>query len=343
MYLDHNATAPMSTEIIEVLRAAQSELWANPHSQHAAGRRARIALETARDQVAELVGRSSKSVRFTSGATESNAWVINHHLRQGKVLSSNIEHLSVLNWASSTIDVSMNGLICLEDLKQKIESEHPSLVSVMSENNETGIIQPIAEIYEICKHYNVSFHCDATQHFGRLDTYLDADFLSLSAHKFGGPKGVGALIVSSELEPYFRGGMQERGSRAGTCNVPAIVAMGAAAADCRSMSCAQRDDFETFLMKEGAEIIGLGVDRLPNTSCALFSFPGDMLVMSLDMSGVAVSTGAACSSGSSTESHVLNAMGRSGKAVRFSWGPDDVLTEVYPVISKCIQQLSSST
>ena len=204
----------------------------------------------------------------------------------------------------------------------------------MAANNETGVLQPLEDIRDVCRRRGALFHCDATQLPGRLPMAVDADALTLSSHKLGGPRGAGALVVrphiAAMLAPRIRGGPQERGLRGGTENIAAIAGFGAAAAAAGVASPDARDRIEGACRAHGAEILGAGAPRLPNTVCALFPHPGDVIVMALDLEGVAVSTGSACSSGSAAASHVLAAMGRSGIPVRFSTGPEPM--DVIPAL-----------
>ena len=342
MYLDWNATAPMSSNVREKLQWANEHCWANPDSQHSLGRRAAVEIEKVREGLALRLGVRSKSVRFTSGATESNSWVLRHFKQKGKIACSAVEHPSVFEYGDIVIPVDANGIIALQEFKRILEQKKPALVSIMAANNETGVLSPIEEISRICRFYQIPFHCDASQILGRVQPNIPADFITISGHKFGAPKGVGALIVQQEISALFLGGPQERGSRAGTVNVPSIVAMGEALEQCAVMSSLEQDLFEEMLLRTGAQIIGKSVDRLPNTTCALFSTPGDLLVMSLDMKDISVSTGSACSSGSSKDSRVLANMGIIGKPVRFSWGPNDSLSSVHKVIESTIEQLEMS-
>ena len=342
MYLDWNATAPMDPTVQKMYWEAMQKHWGNVHSQHRLGRDTAVAVELAREQVAAKVGVHPQKVRFTSGATEANSWVLSYFSRRGKVLTSAIEHPSVAEWRTDKVSVNAQGVVELEDLKQKLEQGGVALVSVMAANNETGVLQPIHQVYEICRAYKVPYHCDASQVYGRMEIQIRADFITLSAHKFGGPKGVGMLIVEQELPPLLRGGPQERGTRAGTLNAPGVIATGFAMERCSSMTFEEQNLLEAALKSIGGQIIGEHAPRLPNTTCALFSVPGDMLVMALDMNGIQTSTGAACSSGSSMDSVVLQEMGLQGKPVRFSWGPKSSLREVLDTIINTIEPMGET-
>ena len=321
IYCDYNATAPMANEVLDVVLETMKDTWGNSFSPHSLGRKASVLVEEARAQVAHLVGTSPRNVRFTSGATEANSWVLRAFEKKGSICTSAIEHPSVLHYADAQIPTDRHGVIQLDALAEILVREKPSLVSVMAANNETGVVQPIEETWEVCRAHQVPLHCDATQVYGKIDIRVQADFITLSAHKFGGPKGVGALVLNTEIEPLLRGGPQERLSRGGTHNVPAIAGMGKAASLVGRMTSEKRDMLEKVVERHGGKVLGKGAkSRLPNTVCALFSIPGDMIVMALDMQGVCASTGAACSSGGSKESHVIQAMGEKGIPVRFSFG-----------------------
>jgi cysteine desulfurase len=332
-YLDYNATAPLRPEAREAVAAALS-LYGNPSSVHAEGRAARAAVETARARVADLVRARPENVIFTSGGTEANALAL--AAKPGGAWHcyiSAVEHPSVLAggrfYAETTtrIPVTPDGVIDLEILATVLEKHHLGgwrpFVSVMAANNETGAIQPVAEAAKIVHSANGLMHTDAVQAAGRIKldiTALGADMLSLSAHKIGGPKGVGALVVreGTTVEPLLKGGSQERRHRAGTENVAGIAGFGVAAelaaaepakAGARA---ALRDELEAGALSIApkAVVLSARVERLPNTSCiAVPGVKAETLVIGLDLAGVAVSSGSACSSGKVEASHVLSAMG----------------------------------
>lgn len=344
-YLDHNATAPLRPEA----RAAMLEaldLVGNPSSVHAEGRRARAVVETARERVADLAGVEPAQVVFLSGATEANCCV----LRAGwdAILVAGIEHASVLEPARAScgevLDIATDGegradLSAIgAGLARAADREGRALLVLQTANNETGVIQPVADAAELAREHGALIHTDAVQTAGRLPLsfeHLGVDSLSLSAHKLGGPKGVGALILRDGLDiaPLVAGGGQERRRRAGTENVPGIAGFGAAAVaakrDLADMArlAALRDRLEhdALAMAPGAVIIGVRAQRLPNTTClALPGMAAETLVIRLDLAGIAVSAGAACSSGKVGASSVLAAMGLSGdlarSAIRVSLG-----------------------
>jgi len=331
--------------------AAAWDLCGNPSSVHAEGRQARKLVEDARAIVAGAVGAVPRNVVFTSGGTEANALALESGLRRGsspgveRLVVSAIEHASVLAGgrfaaqAISTVGVTRGGLLDLGHLRAALEGKPPALVSVMLANNETGAVQPVAEAAEIVHTAGGLLHVDAIQAFGKIPfdmNTLHADLVTLSGHKIGGPKGVGALIVAEGLlglEPLLRGGGQELGRRAGTENVTGIAGFGAAAkAALAAMSGdairleGLRTRLESGLRQTpGALLFSYEAPRLPNTT--LFTVPGlkaETAVIGFDLAGIAVSSGSACSSGKVQPSNVLEAMGFGPEiargAVRLSLG-----------------------
>jgi cysteine desulfurase len=350
VYLDWNATTPLRREAKEAMAAAW-DLGGNPSSVHAEGRRARRLVEDARASIASAIGAPARNVVFTSGGTEANALALTPGLRRdsglpvARSLVSAIEHVSVLaggRFPAETIShvpVTNSGLLDLERLRAMVEDGPPALVSVMLANNETGAVQPVKEAAEIVHAAGGLLHVDAIQAFGKIPfdiNAISADLVALSAHKIGGPKGVGALVLAEGvegLEPLLRGGGQELGRRAGTENVAGIAGFGAAAKaamdalqDDAARLEALRNQLERGLRQtQGAIIFSEDVKRLPNTT--LFTVPGlraETTVIGFDLAGVAVSSGSACSSGKVQPSHVLEAMGFDGElakgAVRLSLG-----------------------
>lgn len=326
--MDYNATAPMRPEAIEAMKAAMT-LDGNPSSVHRFGRLARRAIEDARDEIAALIGARAENIVFTSGGTEANALALRGSGRS-RVLASAVEHESVLrNCDAELIPVDRDGIVDLAALERMLsENVALALVAVMLANNETGVIQPIAAVAAIAHRFGALLFCDAVQAGGKLDIdvhALGADLLSLSAHKLGGPKGVGALYVAPHvaLVPLLKGGGQERRTRAGTENVAGIAGFGAAARVAREKGgraarvAELRDALESRLRGLSAEAIILGgtARRLPNTSCiAMPGVPSETQVIAFDLAGLAVSAGSACSSGKVEPSRVLLAMG-AGKSV----------------------------
>jgi cysteine desulfurase len=332
-YLDYNATAPLRPEVREAVIAAL-ELYGNPSSVHAEGRAARAAIEAARVKVARLVGARPEDVIFTSGGTEANALALAAQAAEAwHCYMSAVEHPSVLaggrfyRETTTTIPVTSDGVVDLDVLARELEKHRPGgwrpLVSLMAANNETGAIQPILEAAKIVHETGGLMHSDAVQAAGRVPldiAALGADMLSLSAHKIGGPKGVGALVLREgvSVEPLLKGGGQERRRRAGTENVSGVVGFGVAAelaaADLdRAPEVAKlRDELETGVLAiaPDAIVVSARVPRLPNTTClGVPRAKAETLVIGLDLAGVAISSGSACSSGKVEASHVLSAMG----------------------------------
>jgi cysteine desulfurase len=325
VYLDWNATAKLRPEAKAAVAEAL-EVTGNPSSVHAAGRAARRLVETAREQVAGLVGAHARDVVFTSGGTEANTLALSPSLGE-TLLVSTIEHPSVRSGgrfaAVDDIPVSATGVADLTGLERLLAGRSRPLVSLMLANNETGAIQPVAEAAALVHTAGGLLHVDAVQGPGRIAcdfAALGADLMTLSSHKIGGPQGVGALVRREglPLNPSIRGGGQERGMRAGTENVAGIAGFGAAAAATRANwaqeaaeMAALRDRLEAGIKAVAGEaiIFSAATARLPNTT--LFSMPGmkaETAVIAFDLEGLAVSSGAACSSGKVAPSHVLAAM-----------------------------------
>ena len=347
-YLDYNAAAPLRPEVREAMGEALS-LCGNPFSVHAEGRAARAAIEAARTDVAALVGARPEDVIFTSGGTEANALALASPTGSAwHCYVSAVEHPSVLAGGrfypetTTRIAVTSDGVIDLEMLARELAKHHLGgwrpLVSVMAANNETGAIQPVAETAKIVQSAGGLLHTDAVQAAGRIKleiAALGADMLSLSAHKIGGPKGAGALLLGNgaSVEPLIKGGGQERRRRAGTENVAGIVGFGVAAklaaAELKNIGevARLRDELESgaLAIAPGATVLSANVERLPNTSCiAVLGVKAETLVIGLDLAGIAVSSGSACSSGKVEASHVLSAMGVADElaqgAIRVSLG-----------------------
>lgn len=358
VYLDWNATAPMRPQAKAAMLQAM-DLQGNPSSVHAEGRAARKIIEDARANIAKAVGARSADVVFTSGGTEANALALMPGLRRGgdvvtRLIVSAIEHSSVRSGGRfpvkdvQTAPVTPSGVVDLERLRALLADGAPALVSVMLANNETGAIQPIAEIAELVHAAHGILHVDAVQGFGKIDIDINAlniDLLSVSAHKIGGSKGTGALILTERLsgyEPLIAAGGQEKGRRGGTENLPGIAAFGAAVAahlDAGAAAMARmqklRAKLETGLQAVTPEmtVFSSDVPRLPNTT--LFSAPGmkaETAVIAFDLEGMAVSSGSACSSGKVHASPVLTAMGVAPEtaqgAVRLSLGWDTTEAEI---------------
>lgn len=350
IYLDYNATTPLAPEVRAAMEPSLTVAWGNPSSPHRAGRAAAAALHLARGQVASLVGAQPAGVLFTSSATEANNTALAAALAAGgdcrrKLVTIATEHSSVLQWCLamsrkgtrlSAIPVSRDGLPDLDRLEQELTPD-TAVVSAMWANNETGVINPVAEIARMCAARGILFHCDAVQAAGKLPMdlrQLSIDYLTLSSHKLYGPKGAGALIVSGNapLTPLHIGGHQESGRRGGTENLPAIAGFGCAA----ELAAAEwegraarvrglRDDFETLVLGgiPQACVHGAAAPRLPNTvNFGFDEVDAESLIQILDAEGICASAGSACLTNTPTPSHVVQAMtgsyARAGEAVRFS-------------------------
>lgn len=339
VYLDFNATAPIWPEVVTAM-VAMMEAGGNPSSVHQAGRTARNRVEEARSLLAHLIGCKAPEIVFTSGGTEANNFALTAFPARPVFISAG-EHDSVLSAAgeATRLPLKNDGLLDLIALADLLDAaDGPAFVSIMLANNETGVIQPIAEIAAIVHEKGGILHCDAIQAVGKIPlcfSELGADMMSVSAHKFGGPQGIGALVVRDGLAvpPLLKGGGQELGRRAGTENVAGIVGLGVAARSAmEGLESYQaiahlRDSMEERLlvMSPESRVYGKEAPRIPNTTT--ISMPGvasELQVMSLDLDGIAVSAGSACSSGKVKASHVLTAMGASdeaaGSAIRISLG-----------------------
>jgi cysteine desulfurase len=323
-YLDWNATTPLRPEAAAAISAVLARCG-NPSSVHRWGRAARQEVERARSAVGALLHAPAEGVVFVSGGTEANHLALLGPGRD-RILVSAVEHDSVLRAVpeAERLPVDQEGVVMLDTLDRFLSDDpRPALVSVMFANNETGVVQPVAAISAITRAHRALFHCDAVQAAGKIPLdigAIGADLVTLSAHKLGGPPGIGALVVTGELKltPLLRGGGQERGQRAGTENLVGIVGFAAAAvaaakeiAVCKRV-CRLRDTLEAGVLAVApdAVVLGAGAPRLPNT--AAIAMPGvssETQVIALDLEGVMVSAGAACSSGKVGPSHVLKAMG----------------------------------
>ena len=357
VYLDNNATTPVLPEVLDAMRPYFGERFGNASSIHHHGQETRAAVERARESIAALLGCRPAEVVFTSGGTEADNLAIFGLVRSGDhVITSTIEHHAVLNSCKQLqergvevtfLPVGGRGLVSPDDLRQALRP-NTKLVTVMYANNETGVIQPVTEIGEICAQSDVYFHTDAVQAASKIPIdvkMIGCDLLSISGHKTHAPQGVGALFVrkGTKLEPMLFGGSHERSRRAGTENVPGIVALGKAAelamkAFSNSENCemaALRDQLEKGILSQvdAAGVNGAGAPRVPNTSNIYFDYiEGEALVIALDLKGLSVSTGAACSSGAIEPSHVLTAMGirpdRARASIRFSLGKQNTAEDV---------------
>jgi cysteine desulfurase len=357
VYLDNNASTPVLSEILEAMRPYFGEHFGNASSIHHHGQETRAAVERARESVAMLLGCRPAEVVFTSGGTEADNLAILGLVRPGDhVVTSTIEHHAVLNSCKHLedkgIDVTFvpvdgRGLVDPDDIRHALRS-NTKLVTIMMANNETGVLQPVQEIGKLCAEADVYFHTDAVQAASKIPIRvkdIGCDLLSISGHKIHAPQGVGALYVrkGTTLEPMLHGGSHERSRRAGTENVPGIVGLGKAAelavkafesGEDIEMA-ALRDRLEKAVLDkvESAGVNGEGAPRVPNTSNIYFDYiEGEALIIALDLKGLAVSTGAACSSGAIEPSHVLTAMGlppeRARASIRFSLGKQNTSGDV---------------
>lgn len=357
VYLDNNATTPILPEVFEAMRPYFAEHFGNASSIHHHGQETRAAVERARESVAALLGCRSSEIVFTSGGTEGDNLAIFGLAREGDhLISSTIEHHAVLNSCKhleeagcevTYVPVDGRGLVDPEDVRRSLRSK-TKLISIMMANNETGVLQPVEEIGRIAADADVYFHTDGVQAAGKVPidvTRIGCDLLAISGHKMHAPQGVGALYVrkGTILQPMLYGGSHERSRRAGTENVPGIIALGKAAeiakealdrGDLTRMA-AMRDRLQEKILAEveSTGVNGNGAPRVPNTTNIHFDYiEGEALVIALDLKGLAVSTGAACSSGAIEPSHVLTAMGlppdQARASLRFSLGkqntPDDI-------------------
>lgn len=347
LYFDHNATTPVAPEVAEAFAAAVRELWGNASSVHAQGRSAREALDRSRREIAAALHASANEIVFTSGGTEANNLAVFGALRDraAHVITTAIEHPAVLEACRRLPNVTFlrpdqAGVVHPEQLADAIRPD-TALISIMHANNETGVLQPIAAIAKIARENGIPMHSDGVQAFGRIPVdveTLGVDLYSISGHKLYAPKGVGALFVGkrAKLSPIQFGGRHERERRPGTENVPAIAALARAVQmGIHATTRGIRDYFETQIRNNFGEIAinGERSERIPNTSSVTFDgASGEAVVIGLDMRGMAVSSGSACSSGSSEPSHVLLQMGRSREqarsTVRFSFGRSNSRADV---------------
>ncbi|HXG89286.1 MAG TPA: IscS subfamily cysteine desulfurase [Vicinamibacterales bacterium] len=380
IYLDHNATTPVAPEVADRMDRALRELWGNASSVHHFGQQAKAGVDDARSHVAAMLGAEPSEVIFTGGGTESDNFAVRgvaealEATGRRHLIASAIEHEAVLNtvkalakrgWRVSLLPVSATGVIDPDALRDVI-TDDTALVSVMHANNEIGTIQPIAEIAAIAKASGAMVHTDAVQTAGKIPIDVKAlgvDLVSISAHKFYGPKGIGALWLRKgvRLLPFVTGGRQERNRRAGTENVPGIVGLGAAAQLALTKMAGEsarlrvlRDRLEDGVLNaiDGAQRNGAAEPRVPNTSNISFErIESESLLIGLDLAGIAVSSGSACSSGTLEPSHVLKAMGlphaRTLSSIRFSLGASntnsdiDRVIEALPALIEKLRRLST--
>jgi cysteine desulfurase len=357
VYLDNNATTPVLPEVFEAMQPYFAEHFGNASSIHHHGQETRAAVERARESVATLLGCRASEIVFTSGGTEGDNLAISGLTRTGDhIISSTIEHHAVLNSCKhleamgcevTYIPVDGRGLVDPDDVRRALRP-NTKLITIMMANNETGVLQPVEEIGKIAAEADVYFHTDAVQAAGKVPIEvkrIGCDLLSISGHKLHAPQGVGVIYVckGTILQPMFYGGSHERSRRAGTENVPGIIGLGKAAelarealerGDLERMSVMRDRIEETILSQvEATGINGAGAPRVPNTTNIHFDYiEGEALVIALDLKGLAVSTGAACSSGAIEPSHVLTAMGLPPEiaraSLRFSLGKQNTKDDV---------------
>jgi len=366
IYLDHNATTPPSPAVVDAMAEVLREVFGNPSSVHAFGQQAKARLDEARSAVAELLGADPSEVVFTGSGTESDNFAIRGAAEALEVsgrkhlVVSAIEHEAVLNtlkalarrgWRTTLVPVGASGVVAAADLEAAL-ADDTALVSVMHANNEIGTVQPVAELARLAHARGALFHTDAVQSAGKIPLdvrALGVDLLSISAHKFHGPKGAGALWVGRgvRLLPPLTGGKQERGRRAGTENVAGIVGLGVAAREAQAKMATEgvrlaglRDRLEAGILAHvpGSARNGAAEPRVPNTTNMSFDrTEAESLLIALDLEGIAVSTGSACSSGTLEPSHVLRAMGlpahRTQNSIRFSLGAGTTEADVDRVVA----------
>ena len=379
VYFDYNATTPLATEVRDAIVRAMDDVYGNASSVHHFGQQAKAAIDDARSAVAALINADASEIVFTSGGTESDNFAIRgvaeaiEPAGRRHLIASAIEHEAVLNtlkalsrrgWQTTLLAVEQSGIVSPDRLREAMTKE-TALVSVMHANNEIGTVQPIAELAEIAHANGALMHTDAVQSLGKIAVdvrALGVDLLSLSAHKFNGPKGTGALWIKrgTRMMPTMTGGKHERNRRAGTENVPAIVGLGIAARLAVNKLTSEgdrlarlRDRLEDGILQGvgGTAINGVRSPRVPNTTNISFDrVEAESLLIALDLEGIAVSTGSACSSGTLEPSHVLRAMGlpahRTQNSLRFSLGSlstDEEVDRVIEVLPRLVEKLRGLT
>jgi len=379
VYFDYNATTPLAPEVADAVASATQDLFGNASSVHYFGQQAKAAMDEARTAIGSLVGAEASEIVFTSGGTEADNFAIRGAAEAAEpggrrhLIASSIEHEAVLNtlkalgrrgWRTTLLPVDQSGVVSPDRLRELI-SDDTAVVSVMHANNEIGTVQPIAELAAIAHGRGALMHTDAVQSVGKIPVDVRApgvDLLSLSAHKFNGPKGAGALWIKrgTRMQPILTGGKHERNRRAGTENVPAIVGLGVAArlaagklAPEATRVAALRDRLEEGILRSvaGTAVNGAREARVPNTTNISFDrVEAESLLIALDLEGVAVSTGSACSSGTLEPSHVLRAMGypphRTQNSLRFSLGmfsTEEEVDRVAALVPGLVEKLRSLT
>jgi cysteine desulfurase len=377
IYLDHNATTPVDAVAAEAVTSALHNLFGNASSVHYYGQQAKAAIDAARSSIAALIGAEPAEIIFTSGGTEADNFAIRgvaealEATGRRHLITCGIEHEAVLNtfkalarrgWKTTVLPLDATGIVSPDRLREAITAD-TALVSIMHANNEIGTIQPIAELAAIAHERGALFHTDAVQSAGKVPVNVRAlgvDLLSISAHKFYGPKGVGALWARRgvRLSPFLSGGKQERNRRAGTENVPGIIGTGVAAD--RALQKMEKEGARLALLRDrleagilssvpNTEVNGAREPRVPNTTNISFDrIEAESLLIALDLEGVAVSTGSACSSGTLEPSHVLKAMNlsshRAQNSIRFSLGAsntDEQIDHVISILPRIVSKLRS--
>jgi cysteine desulfurase len=369
IYLDHNATTRLHPEVLRIMEPYLKEQFGNASSSYRLGREAKIALEKSRKKVADCLGAKSQEIIFTGGGTESDNLAIRGTARilrtkGSHIITSGIEHHAVLKTCEDLekegfrvtyLPVNADGQVDPDDVLKNI-GKNTILISIMAANNETGVIQPISEIGTIARQKGIIFHTDAVQAVGKISVHvenLSVDLLSVSAHKFHGPKGVGALYIRDQtpLSPVLTGGHHGHNLRAGTENIPGIVGLAEALSIATRNQSATvqtlsnlRDRFESTILRkiDGVQINGANAPRVPNTSNMSFQFiEGESILLHLDLKGICASSGSACSTESPEPSHVLLAMGvpahTAQGAIRFSLGKDNTSDEIDYVIETLLE------
>ncbi len=380
IYLDYNSTTPVDPEVADLMRQVMVDNYGNPSSVHSLGNRARVAVESAREKVAAILGAEPTEIYFTSGGTEADNIALKgaalaQKAKGNHIITSRIEHHAVLEsahylekngYSATYLGCGIDGIVSVEELRAALTPQ-TTVVSVMMANNETGMIQPIKDMAALCREKGVVFHTDAVQAVGKLPvkvSTLGVDLLSLSAHKFYGPRGIGALYIRKgvKVTPLFHGGSHERRKRAGTENSPAIVGMARA----MEIADAKRESEHKRLTELGEYFIaqvqtkikdvylnGSRENRVPSTVNLSFKgVEGEAIILSLDMKGIEVSSGSACTSGSLQASHVLTAMGidtlLAQGSIRFSLGRQttkedlDFTISVLPEIIDRLRSMSAA-
>lgn len=366
IYLDHSATTPLKCDVLEAMMPFLTEQYGNPSSIYAEGREAKKAIEKARDAIASAIGASYSEIYFTASGTESDNWALRGiakaYKKKGKhIITTQIEHPAIMETSADLsregydityIPVDANGFIDLALLEQAIRRD-TILVSVMTANNEIGTVQPVKQIGDLCKAHHVLFHTDAVQAIGNIDinvNEMNIDLLSMSGHKFYGPKGIGALYVKKgvQIAPFVTGGHQENGKRAATENVAGIVGMGKAIENAHQALQENTAKMRTLrdhtIERIEAEIPfvklnGDRYDRLPGHINFSFEFiEGESLLLMLDLCGISASSGSACTSGSLDPSHVLLAIGlphaTAHGSLRITFGAENTMEEADYLVDK---------